>query len=165
MKFFGFHKWAMSRVWLSYCLVYWVWKLHFATSLRAQWANLINIIRYRAYISYVRYGQLRVCYQLTATDISCFYTQAYHLYQNQSVTLTLKWWPWKVNQLEALSPPMCVPNLRTIQPVHFDISYSHHSYQNQFRQKLRICPNYKFLNFDKHGTCVKWHIKESFFFL
>ena len=39
------------------------------------------------------------------------------------VTLTFDLRPWKVNQVRTLSLPMCIPNLRTIHPVVFELSH------------------------------------------
>ena len=41
---------------------------------------------------------------------------------SDAVTLTFDLRPWKVNQVRTLSLPMCIPNLRTIQPVVFELS-------------------------------------------
>ena len=41
---------------------------------------------------------------------------------SDAVTLTFDLRPWKVNQVRTLSLPMCIPNLRTIHPVVFELS-------------------------------------------
>ena len=41
---------------------------------------------------------------------------------SDAVTLTFNLRPWKVNQVRTLSLPMCIPNLRTIHPVVFELS-------------------------------------------
>ena len=41
---------------------------------------------------------------------------------SDAVTLTFDLRPWKVNQFRTLSLPMCIPNLRTIHPVVFELS-------------------------------------------
>ena len=41
---------------------------------------------------------------------------------SDAVTLTIDLRPWKVNQVRTLSLPMCIPNLRTIHPVVFELS-------------------------------------------
>ena len=41
---------------------------------------------------------------------------------SDAVTLTFDLRPWKVNQVMTLSLPMCIPNLRTIHPVVFELS-------------------------------------------
>ena len=41
---------------------------------------------------------------------------------SEAVTLTFDLRPWKVNQVRTLSLPMCIPNLRTIHPVVFELS-------------------------------------------
>ena len=40
---------------------------------------------------------------------------------SDAVTLTFDLRPWKVNQVRTLSLPMCIPNLRTIHPVVFEL--------------------------------------------
>ena len=45
---------------------------------------------------------------------------------SDAVTLTFDLRPWKVNQVRTLSLPMCIPNLRTIHPVVFELSRKHH---------------------------------------
>ena len=42
---------------------------------------------------------------------------------SDAVTLTFDLRPWKVNQVRTLSLPMCIPNLRTIHPVVFELSH------------------------------------------
>ena len=41
---------------------------------------------------------------------------------SDAVTLTFDLRPWKVKQVRTLSLPMCIPNLRTIHPVVFELS-------------------------------------------
>ena len=41
---------------------------------------------------------------------------------SDAVTLTFDLRPWKVNQVRTLSLTMCIPNLRTIHPVVFELS-------------------------------------------
>ena len=41
---------------------------------------------------------------------------------SDAVTLTFDLRPWKVNQVRTLSLPMCIPNLRTIHPMVFELS-------------------------------------------
>ena len=41
---------------------------------------------------------------------------------SDAVTLTFDLRPWKVNQVRTQSLPMCIPNLRTIHPVVFELS-------------------------------------------
>ena len=41
---------------------------------------------------------------------------------SDAVTLTFDLRPWKVNQVRTLALPMCIPNLRTIHPVVFELS-------------------------------------------
>ena len=41
---------------------------------------------------------------------------------SDAVTLTFDLRPWKVNQVRTLSLPKCIPNLRTIHPVVFELS-------------------------------------------
>ena len=41
---------------------------------------------------------------------------------SDAVPLTFDLRPWKVNQVRTLSLPMCIPNLRTIHPVVFELS-------------------------------------------
>ena len=41
---------------------------------------------------------------------------------SDAVTLTFDLRPWQVNQVMTLSLPMCIPNLRTIHPVVFELS-------------------------------------------
>ena len=41
---------------------------------------------------------------------------------SDAATLTFDLRPWKVNQVRTLSLPMCIPNLRTIHPVVFELS-------------------------------------------
>ena len=40
---------------------------------------------------------------------------------SDAVTLTFDLRPWKVNQVRTLSLPMCIPNLRTIHPMVFEL--------------------------------------------
>ena len=79
-------------------------------------------------ISLRHYCYQYVC-QIRQKSIQDFFSyHAHNIYKANHLLwcCDLDFWPWKVNQLVALSIPMCVPNMGPIGPGLFELSCSHH---------------------------------------
>ena len=63
-------------------------------------------------------------------------------------------WPWKVNWPRALSLTLCVPILRTIHPLHFELSNTHHLPKAIWIETHKNSPNVLIFNFNSNEPYI-----------